>query len=65
MAGDRRRGDGQCDRQPAHREGFPRDQYSVLGIAGTAGIALDITRLFQVELEHYEKIEGTLLSPEQ
>jgi proteasome beta subunit len=41
---------------------FPADRYSVLGIAGTAGIAIDLTRLFQVELEHYEKIEGTLLS---
>ncbi|BAS18089.1 proteasome subunit beta [Arthrobacter sp. Hiyo8] len=41
---------------------FPADEYSVLGIAGTAGLAIDITRLFQVELEHYEKIEGTLLS---
>jgi proteasome beta subunit len=36
----------------------------VLGIAGTAGLAIDIVRLFQVELEHYEKIEGTLLSLE-
>jgi proteasome beta subunit len=43
---------------------FPADRYSVLGIAGTAGIAIDLTRLFQVELEHYEKIEGTLLSLE-
>ena len=33
-----------------------------VGIAGTAGIAVELVRLFQVELEHYEKIEGTTLS---
>jgi proteasome beta subunit len=33
-----------------------------VGIAGTAGIAVELVRLFQVELEHYEKIEGALLS---
>ena len=32
--------------------------YSVVGIAGTAGIAVELVRLYQVELEHYEKIEG-------
>ena len=34
------------------------------GIAGTAGLAIELVRLFQVELEHYEKIEGTLMSLE-
>ena len=33
-----------------------------IGIAGTAGVGLELMRLFQVELEHYEKIEGTMLS---
>ena len=33
-----------------------------VGIAGTAGIAIELVRLFQVELEHYEKIEGTALT---
>jgi proteasome beta subunit len=33
-----------------------------VGIAGSAGLAVEIVRLFQTELEHYEKIEGTTLS---
>jgi proteasome beta subunit len=43
---------------------FASDEYSAVGIAGTAGIAIELVKLFQVELEHYEKIEGTLLSLE-
>jgi len=43
---------------------FAADEYSAVGIAGTAGLAIEIVKLFQVELEHYEKIEGTLLSLE-
>lgn len=62
MAGDRRATMGNLIASRHIEKVFPADQYSVLGIAGTAGIAIDITRLFQVELEHYEKIEGTLLS---
>lgn len=41
---------------------FLADDYSVIGIAGTAGVALELVRLFQVELEHYEKIEGSPLT---
>ena len=41
---------------------FAADEHSVIGIAGTAGIAVELVRLFQVELEHYEKIEGVALS---
>jgi proteasome beta subunit len=62
MAGDRRATAGSYI---AHREMtkvFPADEYSVVGIAGTAGLAVELVRLFQLELEHYEKIEGTLLS---
>ncbi|HDK45894.1 MAG TPA: proteasome subunit beta, partial [Actinobacteria bacterium] len=33
-----------------------------VAISGTAGIAVDLVRLFQTELEHYEKLEGTRLS---
>lgn len=62
MAGDRRATMGTMIASRHIEKVFPADQYSVLGIAGTAGIAIDITRLFQVELEHYEKIEDTLLS---
>jgi proteasome beta subunit len=43
---------------------FATDEFSVVGIAGTAGLAIELVRLFQVELEHYEKIEGTLMSLE-
>jgi proteasome beta subunit len=41
---------------------FPADEYSCIGIAGSAGLAVEVVRLFQVELEHYEKLEGTVLS---
>jgi proteasome beta subunit len=41
---------------------FPADEHSVVGIAGAAGVAVELVRLFQVELEHYEKIEGLPLS---
>ncbi len=62
LAGDRRATMGNLI---AHREMekvFPADEYSAIGIAGTAGLAVELVRLFQVELEHYEKIEGALLS---
>jgi len=41
---------------------YPADEYSCVGIAGSAGLAVEVVRLFQAELEHYEKIEGTTLS---
>ena len=41
---------------------FPADDYSCVGIAGTAGLAIEMVRLFQVELEHYEKLEGSTMS---
>jgi proteasome beta subunit len=41
---------------------FRSDDFSAIGIAGVAGIAVELARLFQVELEHYEKIEGRALS---
>ena len=43
---------------------FATDEFSVVGIAGTAGVAIELVKLYQVELEHYEKIEGTLMSLE-
>ncbi|MCH8971640.1 MAG: proteasome subunit beta, partial [Acidobacteria bacterium] len=46
------------------RKVFPADQYSAVAVAGTAGLAIDMVKLFQVELEHYEKIEGIRLSLE-
>ena len=41
---------------------FPADEFSIVGIAGAAGLAVEMVGLFQVELEHYEKIEGAPLS---
>ena len=62
VAGDRRATIGNVIASRHIEKVFPTDRYSVVGIAGSAGIAMDIARLFQVELEHYEKIEGMLLS---
>ena len=64
MAGDRRATMGNLIANRDMDKVFAADQYSVVGIAGTAGLAIEIVKLFQVELEHYEKIEGTLLSLE-
>ncbi|GGC83685.1 proteasome subunit beta [Tersicoccus solisilvae] len=64
MAGDRRATMGNLIASRHIEKVYPADSHSVLGVAGTAGIALDVMRLFQVELEHYEKIEGTRLSLE-
>src|SRR3712207_2260399 len=41
---------------------FPADEFSVIGMAGAAGIGIELIGLFQVELEHYEKLEGAPLS---
>ncbi len=62
MAGDRRATMGNIIAQRDIKKVFPADEYSVVGIAGTAGLAVEMVRLFQTELEHYEKIEGTTLS---
>src|SRR3954452_20751798 len=62
MAGDRRATMGNIIAQREIEKVFPTDEYSCVGIAGTAGIAVELVRIFQVELEHYEKIEGALLS---
>jgi proteasome beta subunit len=62
MAGDRRATAGNLIAQRDIQKVFPADEYSLVGIAGTAGIAVEMVKLFQVELEHYEKIEGVELS---
>jgi len=62
MAGDRRATMGNLIAQRDIEKVFAADEYSLVGIAGTAGIAIELVRLFQVELEHYEKIEGTALT---
>lgn len=62
MAGDRRATMGNIIAQRDIEKVFPADEYSCVGIAGSAGLAVEMVRLFQVELEHYEKLEGTTLS---
>ncbi|MBD8869525.1 proteasome subunit beta [Nocardioides sp. MJB4] len=62
MAGDRRATMGNVIAQRDIEKVFPADEFSCVGIAGTAGLAVEMVRLFQTELEHYEKIEGTTLS---
>jgi proteasome beta subunit len=62
MAGDRRATMGNIIAQRDIEKVFASDDYSLVGIAGTAGMAIEMVRLFQVELEHYEKIEGTPLT---
>ncbi|WP_110205546.1 proteasome subunit beta [Nocardioides daejeonensis] len=62
MAGDRRATMGNVIAQRDIQKVFPTDEFSCAGIAGTAGLAVEMVRLFQTELEHYEKIEGSTLS---
>jgi len=64
MAGDRQATEGF---QVAHREMdkiYKADDFSGVGIAGAAGPSMEMVRLFQTELEHYEKLEGDNLSLE-
>ena len=64
MAGDRRATAGNMISQRDIEKVYRSDEYSCIGIAGVAGIGIDLIRLFQVELEHYEKLEGRALSLE-
>jgi proteasome beta subunit len=64
MAGDRRATAGNMISQRDIEKVFRGDEYSCVGIAGVAGIGIDLVRLFGVELEHYEKLEGRMLSLE-
>lgn len=64
MAGDRRATAGSAILHRRIQKVFPADQYSVVAISGTAGIAVEMVRLFQTEMEHYEKLEDHRLSLE-
>ena len=64
MAGDRRATAGSMIAQRDIEKVFRSDEFSCVGIAGVAGIGLELVRLFQLELEHYEKLEGRTLSLE-
>ncbi|MCP3974893.1 MAG: proteasome subunit beta [bacterium] len=64
MAGDRRATAGNVIAHRRVQKVFAADGYSAVAISGTAGMAIELIKLFQTELEHYEKIEGTRLSLE-
>jgi len=64
MAGDRRATEGFAIADERIEKVFPADETSAIAIAGAAGQATEIVRLFQTELEHYEKVEGDRLSLE-
>jgi proteasome beta subunit len=64
MGGDRRATEGMAIAQRDIEKVFPADDFSAVAIAGAAGPAIEMVRLFQTELEHYEKIEGFPLSLE-
>jgi proteasome beta subunit len=64
MAGDRRATEGFTIADERIEKVFPADETSAVAIAGAAGQATEIVRLFQTELEHYEKVEGDRLSLE-
>src|SRR3954467_7314806 len=64
MAGDRRATAGSSIAQPHVEKVPPADRFSGIAIAGSAGFGLELIRLFQLQLEHYEKLEGQVLSLE-
>ena len=64
MAGDRRATEGYSIASRAIDKVFPADGHSGVAIAGAAGPAVEMVRVFQTELEHYEKVEGVALSLE-
>lgn len=64
MAGDRRATAGSSIAHRAMEKVHPADRHSGVAIAGAAGVAMEMVRLFQLQLEHYEKVEGAALSLE-
>jgi proteasome beta subunit len=64
FAGDRRATEGYAVADDKMEKVFAADDYSAIAIAGAAGQAIEIVKLFQLELEHYEKITGDRLSLE-
>jgi proteasome beta subunit len=64
MVGDRRATAGNIIADAKMRKVFAADEYSAIAIAGVAGQAIELVKLFQLELEHYEKITGDRLSLE-
>ena len=64
MAGDRRATSGNLISHRTMEKVYPADRHSGVAIAGAAGPAMEMVKLFQLQLEHYEKVEGAELSLE-
>ena len=64
MAGDRRATSGNLISHRGMEKVVQADQHSGVAIAGAAGPAMEMIKLFQLQLEHYEKVEGSSLSLE-
>lgn len=64
LVGDRQATEGYSIANRRMRKVFAADDHAAVAISGTAGLAVEMVRLFQTELEHYEKLEGTRLSLE-
>ncbi len=64
IAGDRRATSGNLISHRNMKKVFPADRWSGVAIAGAAGPALEMVKVFQLQLEHYEKVEGHPLSLE-
>ena len=64
LAGDRRATAGSMIAKRDVEKVFRSDEFSAIGYAGTGSVGIEFIRLFQVELEHYEKMEGRPLSLE-
>ena len=64
MAGDRRATAGNLISHRSMEKVTEADRFSGVAIAGAAGPAMDMIKLFQLQLEHYEKVEGSSLSLE-
>ena len=64
MAGDRQATEGFEVSSRRIEKLYNADSHSVVAMAGVAGPCLDMAKLFQIEMEHYEKIEGAPLALE-
>ena len=62
IAGDRRATQGNVIASRDVKKVYITDDYTATGIAGTAAVAVEFARLYAVELEHYEKLEGVPLT---
>ncbi len=64
IAGDRRATSGNLISHRTMQKVFPADRWSGVAIAGAAGPAIEMVKMFQLQLAHYEKVEGHALSLE-